>query len=450
MYNLYTDGAYLSEYEKAGIGGYVESPTTGVVFEFSKTITTPEILPYHEHLALESGLQMCLEHGIKEVKCFSDYQNFVHLFDEDHKIIKRLKELQRNIILHENANGLHDGLPIEPGSQRARQLTTFLNTQNKTIEEGKKSSRANKKLAKKLKKTEMQENLDEITQRIYKLISQFSHIEFCWIPRKENSKADKLSKPDLRSEMGQTNFITKYADINRFEEVKSQTAKYYVFDCSHGLKIFECDIGKDSNMASSDYGQTFGKNITTLLVQENEESHQKDKIRKIVHFLSKVKDNNFGVTFKEGETGLLIKSTIERQISCKALHSYVASLEAIALNKNIILHQHGGVLFSCFGKSKKMIKSIDSCLELIRSMGDSNKDVIEQYTGPIEGEAEIKAEQKNIFQILLKKINTLEKKGQLGYNDKQWLEKSDSDGERETSEAELMDKIKNRGIKLKF
>jgi ribonuclease HI len=83
QYELYTDGAYQPDEAIAGIGGYLLSPTGECVFEFSKAITEPSLFRYHESIALVHGLKKSLEHGVKDLICYSDDISFRNIFNSD-------------------------------------------------------------------------------------------------------------------------------------------------------------------------------------------------------------------------------------------------------------------------------------------------------------------------------------------------------------------------------
>jgi ribonuclease HI len=83
QYELYTDGAYQPDEAIAGIGGYLLDPSGNCVFEFSKPIIDSKLFRYHESLALIHGLKKCLEYGIKDLVCYSDYISFRNIFNKD-------------------------------------------------------------------------------------------------------------------------------------------------------------------------------------------------------------------------------------------------------------------------------------------------------------------------------------------------------------------------------
>lgn len=81
QYELYTDGAYQPDEAIAGIGGYLLDPLGNCIFEFSKPITDPNLFRYHEAIALIHGLKKSLEHGVKDLVCFSDDISFRNIFN---------------------------------------------------------------------------------------------------------------------------------------------------------------------------------------------------------------------------------------------------------------------------------------------------------------------------------------------------------------------------------
>lgn len=74
-YCLYTDGSYRRELQAAGFGGYIIDKQDNLIFEFSEIISDPLLYTKHEWVALEYGLQKCLDLGIYSVHCYHDEQN---------------------------------------------------------------------------------------------------------------------------------------------------------------------------------------------------------------------------------------------------------------------------------------------------------------------------------------------------------------------------------------
>lgn len=80
-YRLYTDGSYRKHLSLAGIGGHLIDENDNVLFKFSEKIPESESLKHHESIAMLHGLTKALEHGIKELECFSDDINIAKAFE---------------------------------------------------------------------------------------------------------------------------------------------------------------------------------------------------------------------------------------------------------------------------------------------------------------------------------------------------------------------------------
>lgn len=71
-YKLFTDGSYSHKDNLAGYGGYIINRSKTAVLEFSEQIKEPENFKWHERMALKRGLELALEKGIKNLKCYMD------------------------------------------------------------------------------------------------------------------------------------------------------------------------------------------------------------------------------------------------------------------------------------------------------------------------------------------------------------------------------------------
>jgi ribonuclease HI len=71
-FKLYTDGSYRESLGMGGYGGYLIAPNGEKVFEFSEIIKNPEHYTKHEAIGLSHGLQLCVEHGVKNLICYTD------------------------------------------------------------------------------------------------------------------------------------------------------------------------------------------------------------------------------------------------------------------------------------------------------------------------------------------------------------------------------------------
>lgn len=80
LYKLYTDGCYYPDYKIAGYGGYIEDQDGNVVVEFSEVIENPLFFTMHESLGMKRGLELCIEHNIKNINCYTDELGLSHLY----------------------------------------------------------------------------------------------------------------------------------------------------------------------------------------------------------------------------------------------------------------------------------------------------------------------------------------------------------------------------------
>jgi ribonuclease HI len=140
-YRLYTDGSHMYFANVAGIGGYLQDETGKTVFEFSELIENTENdksinLAAHEIFAMEKGLTLAMEHGIKNIVCLSDSNG----------ICKALT----NIWLHKTDPENNSQYPITPE-----------------------------------------------TKKVASLMKHFDKIEFNWLPREKNQQADRLSRREV-------------------------------------------------------------------------------------------------------------------------------------------------------------------------------------------------------------------------------------------------------------
>ena len=126
-YKLFTDGAHLTEFNVAGIGGYLLKDDE-TVFEFSEIIEKSSFHTKHETLAITSALTKCLKANLQNepIELFSDAQDLMLILNK------------------ENRNSYAEKNPL---------LT-----------------------------------------EVFSLCDQFINISFTYIPRSENSRADKLSR----------------------------------------------------------------------------------------------------------------------------------------------------------------------------------------------------------------------------------------------------------------
>jgi ribonuclease HI len=129
-YKLFTDGSHLMEFKVAGFGGYLLKDNE-TVFEFSEIIENPAFHTKHETLTLTAALTQCLKENLQNE-------------------------------------------PIELFSD-AQDLMLILNKANKDN----RNSYAEK---------------NPLLTEVFSLCDQFTNISFNYIPRNENSKADKLSR----------------------------------------------------------------------------------------------------------------------------------------------------------------------------------------------------------------------------------------------------------------
>jgi ribonuclease HI len=82
LHRLYTDGSYLPYAQTSGIGGYLLDEHNQTIFEFSELIPNNQVFSdpaKFEILALMKGLQLCLQHNITSVQCFSDEQTLCRI-----------------------------------------------------------------------------------------------------------------------------------------------------------------------------------------------------------------------------------------------------------------------------------------------------------------------------------------------------------------------------------
>lgn len=140
-HRLYTDGSHMYFANVAGIGGYLQDETGKTIFEFSEILENTENdktinLEAHEIFAMEKGLTLAMEKGIRDVVCLSDSNG----------ICKALT----SIWLHKSDPGNNNQYVITPQ-----------------------------------------------TKRVASLMKHFDKMEFNWLPRENNQRADRLSRREL-------------------------------------------------------------------------------------------------------------------------------------------------------------------------------------------------------------------------------------------------------------
>lgn len=108
---LFTDGSYNPHLHISSIGGYLLDDNKDTVFEFAEKLTTECLLKYHELVALQHGLNKCIEYNIKQLVCYSDDISLRNLNGLEVLIRENIdpvkKQILENIIeLKQNFDGI--------------------------------------------------------------------------------------------------------------------------------------------------------------------------------------------------------------------------------------------------------------------------------------------------------------------------------------------------------
>ena len=174
MYKLYTDGSHAHEIDIAGIGGILYDESGKEVWRFSEDLNT--FKDQHELMALKYGLSKAFKTGIKSIRCYTDCLNVVKFF-------KNKSFTDQTYIFQNFDNNAH------------------------------------------------------LKQDIYKLASKFEEIYFSYVPRKENKKADWLSRKNL---------LKVIQEKSRTDIVKENNPEKFFFQCE-AIKCIEKYTGNEKN-----------------------------------------------------------------------------------------------------------------------------------------------------------------------------------------------------------
>lgn len=130
-FKLYTDGNSFPRAKRSGFGGSIQDPSGEIILEFTEQVRDPQYIHSFELLGIIRGLKLALEHGVKDIISYCDDKN----------VNKRMNQI------------FQDGI--------------------QSIEIFKKP---------------------ELYHQIIELSKKFNSIEFQYIPREFNKRADHLSR----------------------------------------------------------------------------------------------------------------------------------------------------------------------------------------------------------------------------------------------------------------
>lgn len=327
-HRLYTDGSHMYFANVAGIGGYLQDETGKTIFEFSDILENPENdksinLAAHEVIAMERGLTLAMEHGIKNIVCLSDSNG----------ICKALT----NIWLHKS----------DPENNKQYVITPE-------------------------------------TKRVASLMKHFDKMEFNWLPREKNSHADRLSRKEVLKKYPQrtaeiegafsvANFrtgtgVSKHEKDKLIEDRRDLTDFYVI-----NVKTVE----NNQMIVETWHAHKSGKNIESTLVRTlkpGANAWRQGVINSISDMLNKGENKRVAIALK-GDGVIPIEDVLRgRGAPPKRLAQSLTHLErTIEKMDEVFLYQDANVMKSLF-EPKKEPKPLtqDQALQAMKILGDEN------------------------------------------------------------------------------